>query len=1175
MSASEETGVEQRGAADEGDGRPLDFQHQIRERRLAKLDALRQRGVEPYPVRFDRDCTAAELHGQYRDLAPGVDTGRAARLAGRLLAQRRHGGLDFGDLHDETGVIQLMISRDHVGDQAMRDFSELDLGDWIGVSGTVATSEHGELSIRMDSFELLSKSLRALPSVHDGITDPEARYRQRYLDLTLNESTRRTFAIRSTVIASTRRALTERGFTEVETPVLLGQAGGAAARPFITHHNALDIDMTLRIALELPLKRLIVGGMDRVFEIGRVFRNEGLDTRHNPEFTLLEAYQAFGDYHDMMELTEAIVATSAMEAIGTTVVSIAGREVDLKPPWRRVTMAELIRENVGVEMHPSMPVEEARKIAEQLGIEWLKSWGSGKLMNEVYDESSEHKLIEPTFVIDHPREVSPLARAHRDDPALTERFELVVAGRELANAYSELNDPVDQAARFQAEARLKAGGDDETEPVDEDYVEALEYGLPPTGGLGIGMDRLVMLIAGEDAIRDVILFPTLRPERHGDADSAAAVASDGAPTAAGFGAAAAGGATTMGGAGIPGGVGAAAGVAAAAGVGAAGDVGAAAGAAGDVGAAAGAAGDVGAGDGVAAEDALAAPMTRASTRRSRALRPLAWASVIVAILSVLPTATQLRFSLDTFSFVSRSTRSIGLTVSVVIGLGLIAVARGLSRGKRRAWTIAVALFAAAAVVNLLHGPDPLAVLLSVAMLIALIWFRREFRAQSDRGSLVEAAVFVPLYLLGVLVFTAITLFAARHHITPGLSFTGVARTAYGGLVGIAGPYTYHQRVFRDFMNTSLVVIGIVGVIFFLYLILRTFVQSTPPTPERRRLAERIVRAWGDDTLDCFALRRDKNYYFSDDGRSLIAYLYVRGTAMVAGDPVGPPEDTARTVDEFLAFCASRGWRVAFFAVREADAPIYRARGMHAIYLGDEAILRCRHFSLNDPGMKAVRSAVRRIDRDHHYELIAETDASKALIAELNEISAEWRAGAPERGFTMELGLDVEGVEPDFVIGLAREDSGRVAGFLRFVPVYGDHPGYSLDLMRRRPDAANGITEYLIASSALALGARGFERLSLNFAAWGRLLDSAGNAGLGGRLQRMMARGLNPFFQIQSLRDFNQKFNPEWVSRSVVIDDVSDLPRIALLYASVEGFLDVPLLGRALEPPIRQHVESTL
>ena len=270
--------------------------------------------------------------------------------------------------------------------------------------------------------------------------------------------------------------------------------------------------MTLRVALELPLKRLIVGGMNRVFEIGRVFRNEGLDTRHNPEFTLLEAYQAFGDYHDMMDLTEAIVATACEDAIGTTVVTIQGQEVDLKPPWRRVTMADLIKENVGVEMHPSMPVEEARKIADGIGVEWLDAWGSGKIMSEVYDESSEHLLIEPTFVMDHPREISPLARAHRDDPELTERFELVVAARELANAYSELNDPVDQAERFESEARLQAGGDDEAEPVDDDYVKALEYGLPPTGGLGIGLDRLVMLISGAEAIRDVILFPTLRPE---------------------------------------------------------------------------------------------------------------------------------------------------------------------------------------------------------------------------------------------------------------------------------------------------------------------------------------------------------------------------------------------------------------------------------------------------------------------------------------------------------------------------------------------------------------------------------------------------------------------------------------------------------------------------------------
>jgi lysyl-tRNA synthetase, class II len=699
MSTGEERGLElPAGASTNGDQADSGFQAGIRQRRLDKLDGLRRRGVEPYPVRFDRDSTAAELQHQYADLAAGTDTGRAVRLAGRLLGERRHGGLDFADLRDETGAIQLLVTRDEVGEQALHDFSELDLGDWIGVEGIVVASDHGELSIRVSAFELLSKSLRAMPSVRHGLADPEARYRRRYLDLALSESTRRTFAIRSAVIAATRRALTERGFREVETPVLLGQAGGATARPFITHHNSLDIDMTLRIALELPLKRLIVGGMDRVFEIGRVFRNEGLDTRHNPEFTLLEAYQAFGDYHDMMDLTEAIISASLDEAIGTTAVKIGDRDVDLKPSYRRVTMVQLIRENVGVEMHPTMPVEEARSIADELGIEWLKAWGSGKIMAEVYDESSEHTLIEPTFVMDHPREVSPLARAHRDDPTLTERFELVVAGRELANAYSELNDPVDQAARFQDEARAKAGGDDEAEPVDMDYVEALEYGLPSTGGLGIGIDRLVMLIAGQDAIRDVILFPTLRPEGHEGADGSAAVSAEGAPTAADFEAPSP----------TP-------------------------------------------GDGAGAQPE--APVKVSPTRRPRSLRPLAWASVIVALFSVLPTATSLRFSLDSFSFVSQSTRAGGATASVVIGLVLIGVARGLSRGKRRAWAIAIAGFAAAAIVNVLRGPDPLAALLSVAMLLALIWFRGDFRAQSDRGSLPQALAFVPVYLLGVFLFT--------------------------------------------------------------------------------------------------------------------------------------------------------------------------------------------------------------------------------------------------------------------------------------------------------------------------------------------------------------------------------------------------------------------------------------
>jgi lysyl-tRNA synthetase len=1108
-------------AADETKKEAREFQEETRAHRLAKLDALRERGIEPYPVRFDRDSTAAALREEFGDLAAGADTGRVVHLAGRVMGERRHGGLDFADLQDETGTVQLIVTRGEVGGEGLHDFSDLDLGDWIGVEGTVVASDKGELSVRVDKFELLSKSLRALPDIRHGLIDPEARYRRRYLDLILDEPSRRVFAIRSQVISATRKTLLDKGFTEVETPVLLDQAGGAAAKPFITHHNALDIDMTLRIALELNLKRLIVGGMNRVFEIGRVFRNEGLDTRHNPEFTLLEAYQAFGDYEDMMELTEAIVEACCIEAIGTTVVTINGEEVDLKPPWRRATMAELIEENAGVKMHPSMPVEEARKIADERGVEYLDVWDSGKIMAEVYDDSSEHLLIEPTFVLDHPREVSPLARAHRDDPTLTERFELVVAGRELANAYSELNDPVDQAERFQTEADLQAGGDEEGEPVDNDYVEALEYGLPPTGGLGIGLDRLVMLISGAEAIRDVILFPTLRPE-------GSAQVPDSGPTAADLAApseAATGRSPSLSGSAL----------------------------------------------GQRSGDL---PASTSPTRRPKHLHYLAWAAVLVAIFSLLPTATAIRFSLDHFSFVHGNDRSAGLIISVAIGLGILGIARGLSRGKRRAWGIGVVLFGLAALVHLFRGPDPLAVLLSAAMMFALIWFRDDFRAHSDPGSLQQAVVFVPVYLLFVFLFTSISLFAERNHITPDLTFWGNVETTVKGLAGFAGPYTYHRQVFHDFFETGLLVLGIIGLLTLLYLVLRTFVQADPPTPERRARAEEIVRRWGTDTLDYFALRRDKNYFFAADGESLIAYLYVRGTAMVAADPIGPPGDEARTLDEFLAFCAERGWRVAFFAVREADDDLYRERGMHPVYLGDEAILRLDTFTLDGPDRKAVRAAVKHVEKGHTFELIAENEADPRLVGELNEISEEWRKGAPERGFTMELGEDVEGTNPDFVLAIARDrHTEKVEGFLRFVPVFGDEPGYSLDLMRRRLDSTNGMTEFLIARAAQTLGARGFKRLSLNFAAWGRLLDSAEDAGLSGRLQRLMAKGLNPFFQIQSLRDFNAKFGPEWVPRSCVIDDASDLPRVAMLYASVEGFLEVPLLSRALEPPIRQRVEA--
>ena len=495
---------------DAGDGAGSRFLQEERAHRLAKLDAMRERGVDPYPVRFDRDHTAASIRDRFADLGPGADSGERVAVAGRVVAVRRHGGLDFLDLRDETGKIQLIATRDALGEDVLHGLEALDLGDWIGVEGIVVTSRRGELSIRIESFALLSKALRPLPDMRHGLTDPEARYRRRYLDLIVDDDSREIFAKRSTVIDATRRVLLDRGFREVETPVLLSQAGGAAARPFITHHNALDIDMFLRIALELPLKRLIVGGMERVFEVSRVFRNEGLDTRHNPEFTMLEAYQAFGDYNDMMELTEAIIEASCMAANGTTIVDVDGREIDMKPPYRRATMAELIEEHAGVKMHPSMPLEDARAIADRFGVDWLDVWGAGKIMAEVYDETCEAKLIEPTFVMDHPREVSPLARAHRDDPLLTERFELVVAARELANAYSELNDPVDQAQRFQSEAKLQAGGDEEAEPVDEDYVEALEYGMPPTGGVGLGIDRLVMLLTGAKSLREVLLFPAMR-----------------------------------------------------------------------------------------------------------------------------------------------------------------------------------------------------------------------------------------------------------------------------------------------------------------------------------------------------------------------------------------------------------------------------------------------------------------------------------------------------------------------------------------------------------------------------------------------------------------------------------------------------------------------------------------
>jgi lysyl-tRNA synthetase class 2 len=484
-----------------------------RERRLAKVDALRAGGTEPYAFRFDRDRTVAELRAEFDELDAGAETDTVVRVAGRLMLIRRQGKLTFATMRDGTGSVQLFVSRAVIGDEAHTAFDDLDLGDWVGVEGIVMKTRKGELSVRVSRFELLAKALRPLPDKWHGLADVDTRFRQRYVDLIANEEARRIFEIRFAAVAAVRSFLQERGFVEVETPVLHAIAGGAAARPFLTHHNALDIDLSLRIALELPLKRLLVAGFEKVFEIGRVFRNEGLGWRWQPEFTMLELYEAFVDYGEMMTLTEELVAHVARAAIGTTTVTVDDTPIDLAPPWERRTMVELIKERASVDVHPAMALGELHRTADSLDLSYDPAWSSGKLVLEMYEKLVEPNLVGPVFVIDYPRDVSPLARVHRDDPALVERFEPVVRGMELGNAFSELNDPVDQRSRFEEQARLRAAGDDEANPVDEDYVRALEYGLPPCGGLGLGIDRLVMLLSGVTSIREVILFPHLRPEQ--------------------------------------------------------------------------------------------------------------------------------------------------------------------------------------------------------------------------------------------------------------------------------------------------------------------------------------------------------------------------------------------------------------------------------------------------------------------------------------------------------------------------------------------------------------------------------------------------------------------------------------------------------------------------------------
>ncbi len=483
-----------------------------RARRLDLLSGMREAGVNPYPYRFDRSHELREVRSTWGDLDAGVETTDVVAVAGRLMLMRDSGKLIFATLRDRSGDIQLFVSKAVVGDEAFETIKQLDLGDWVGVTGTVMTTRKGELSVKTDVVELLAKALRPMPDKWHGLTDTDTRFRQRYADLIVNEEARRAFEVRHAVIASFRRTLHERGFIEVETPVLHVEAGGAHARPFVTHHNALDVELYLRIALELHLKRLIVGGMERVFEIGRIFRNEGMSTRHNPEFTMIELYQAFGDWNDVMDISEVLITQAALDATGSSVIDVRGESIDLTEPWPRVRMVDAVSAKIGRNVHPSQPIDDLRSLAEQYDVRWEARWGGGKIVEELFEKLCEADIVRPTFVTGHPTEISPLARVDRNDPWLTERFEIFVDARELGNGYSELNDPIEQRLRFDEEQVAKDAGDTEAGTVDEDYLRALEYGMPPTGGLGIGMDRVAMLLAGVDSIKEVILFPTLRPE---------------------------------------------------------------------------------------------------------------------------------------------------------------------------------------------------------------------------------------------------------------------------------------------------------------------------------------------------------------------------------------------------------------------------------------------------------------------------------------------------------------------------------------------------------------------------------------------------------------------------------------------------------------------------------------
>ena len=475
--------------------------------RRDKLAALQAEGKDPFEiVKYDVTHHSSDIVNNFDELE-----GKEVTVAGRLMNKRVMGKASFINVQDRDGRLQGYISKNDVGEESYLAFKKFDIGDIVGVKGVVFRTQKGEISVRASEITLLSKSLKVLPEKFHGLNDQELRYRQRYLDLIMNPEVKDTFIKRSAVLREIRNYLDAKGFLEVETPVLQTIPGGAAARPFITHHNALDIDMYCRIALELPLKRLIVGGLERVYEIGRVFRNEGIDIRHNPEFTLIEIYQAYTDYHGMMDLAEGLFRTIAQNVVGSTVLNYGGYELDLGKPFERLTMVDAVKKYAGVDFNEIPDTAAAKALAKEKGIEFEERHAKGDILNLFFEEYVEKNLIQPTFIMDYPVEISPLTKRKPSNPEYTERFELFIVGREYGNAYSELNDPIDQRKRFEHQEAMRAAGDDEANMIDEDFLTALEYGMPPTGGIGIGIDRLVMLMTESVSIRDVILFPTMKP----------------------------------------------------------------------------------------------------------------------------------------------------------------------------------------------------------------------------------------------------------------------------------------------------------------------------------------------------------------------------------------------------------------------------------------------------------------------------------------------------------------------------------------------------------------------------------------------------------------------------------------------------------------------------------------